>query len=433
MKKVFALLAVAALCSTAFAQKPAQEKTDEDEGYKFDTIKVLPITSVKNQNNAGTCWCYSGLAFLESELLRMEKGEYDLSEMYIVANTYNDRAAAAVRTHGDVSFSQGGAFNDVIYGMKTFGLVPEEVMRPGAMYGDTLSNHTELSAITDAIVNAIAKNEKLKKLQSGLDGEAMWKKAIRAVHEIYLGKAPEKFKYKGKEYTPQSFYESLGLNPDDYVSITSFTHHPFYQQFVLEIQDNWRWGLSYNVPLDEMMDIFDYAIDNGYTVAWGSDVSEQGFRMGVRKGFCVLPETDGKKASVGSDQSRWSGMKASDIADEAAKHPTPQRWVTQEERQQAFDNWETTDDHGMLIYGKAKDQMGNEYYIVKNSWGDYGDFHGIFFASKAFVRYKTMNIVVHKDAIPEAIRAKLGINDNSSANKRANDKKAADKKKGKKK
>ena len=415
MKKLFALIAVAALCTPAFAQD--KDKTDEDEGYKFDTVKVLPITSVKNQNNAGTCWCYSGLAFIESELLRMEKGEYDLSEMYIVANTYNDRAAAAVRTHGDVSFSQGGAFNDVIYGMKTFGLVPEEVMRPGAMYGDTLSNHTELSAITDAIVNAISKNEKLKKLQSGLDGEPMWKKAVRAVHEIYLGKNPEKFKYKGKEYTPQSFYESLGLNADDYVSITSFTHHPFYQQFVLEIQDNWRWGLSYNVPLDEMMDIFDYAIDNGYTIAWGSDVSEQGFRMGVRKGFAVLPATDGKAAAkVGSDQAKWSGMSAADIADEAAKHPTPQRWVTQEERQQAYDNWETTDDHGMLIFGKAKDQMGNEYYMVKNSWGKYnGEFGGNFFCSKAFVRYKTMNIVVHKDAIPPAIKAKLGISDSKSA------------------
>ena len=426
MKKLFALLAVAMICAPAFAQD--QEKNEEDEGYKFDTLNVLPITSIKNQNNAGTCWCYSGLAFLESELLRMGKGEYDFSEMYIVANTYNDRAAAAVRTHGDISFSQGGAFNDVIYGMKTYGLVPEEVMRPGAMYGDTLSNHTELSAITDAIVNAIAKNEKLKKLQCGLDGEPMWKKAIRAVHEIYLGKVPEKFKYQGKEYTPQSFYESLGLNPDDYVSITSFTHHPFYQQFVLEIQDNWRWGLSYNVPIDEMMDIFDYAVENGYTVAWGSDVSEQGFRMGVRKGFCVLPETDGKKVSVGSDQSRWSGMKASEIADEAAKHPTPQRWVTQEERQQAFDNWETTDDHGMLIYGKAKDQIGNEYYMVKNSWGDYDDLHGVFFASKAFVRYKTINILVHKDAIPEAIRVKLGIMDNSSDNKRKADSKKNNKK-----
>ena len=396
--------------SSVFAQAKAEkEKKTEDEGYKFDTVKVLPITSIKNQSNAGTCWCYSGLAFIESELLRMGKGEYDLSEMYIVANTYNDRAAAAVRTHGDVSFSQGGAFNDAIYGMRNYGLVPEEVMRPGAMYGDSLSNHTELSALTDAMVNAIAKNEKLKKLQSSPDGQPLWRKAIAAVHETYLGKAPEKFKYNGKEYTPKSFYESLGLNADDYVSITSYTHHPFYQQFVLEIQDNWRWGLSYNLPLDEMMQVFDNAIENGYTIAWGSDVSEQGFRMGVKKGFCVLPATDGKTAGPGSDQAKWSGMKATEIADEAAKHPTPQRWVTQEERQQAYDNWETTDDHGMLIYGKAKDQMGNEYYMVKNSWGDYGEYHGIFFASKAFVRYKTMNIVVHKDALPKDIKKKLGI------------------------
>lgn len=396
--------------SSVFAQAKAEkEKKTEDEGYKFDTVKVLPITSIKNQSNAGTCWCYSGLAFIESELLRMGKGEYDLSEMYIVANTYNDRAAAAVRTHGDVSFSQGGAFNDVIYGMRNYGLVPEEVMRPGAMYGDSLSNHTELSALTDAMVNAIAKNEKLKKLQSSPDGQPLWRKAIAAVHETYLGKAPEKFKYNGKEYTPKSFYESLGLNADDYVSITSYTHHPFYQQFVLEIQDNWRWGLSYNLPLDEMMQVFDNAIDNGYTIAWGSDVSEQGFRIGVKKGFCVLPATDGKTAGPGSDQAKWSGMKATEIADEAAKHPTPQRWVTQEERQAAYDNWETTDDHGMLIFGKAKDQMGNEYYMVKNSWGDYGEYHGVFFASKAFVRYKTMNIVVHKDALPKDIKKKLGI------------------------
>ena len=408
-KTLMAMVLVMGMGSMAFAQNKADEKKTEDEGYKFDTVKVLPITSIKNQSNAGTCWCYSGLAFIESELLRMKKGEYDLSEMYIVANTYNDRAAAAVRTHGDVSFSQGGAFNDVIYGMRNYGLVPEEVMRPGAMYGDSLSNHTELSALTDAMVNAIAKNEKLKKLQTSPDGQPLWKKAIAAVHETYLGKAPEKFKYNGKEYTPKSFYESLGLNADDYVSITSYTHHPFYQQFVLEIQDNWRWGLSYNLPLDEMMQVFDNAIENGYTIAWGSDVSEQGFRMGVKKGFCVLPATDGKTAGPGSDQAKWSGMKATEIADEAAKHPTPQRWVTQEERQQAYDNWETTDDHGMLIYGKAKDQMGNEYYMVKNSWGDYGEYHGIFFASKAFVRYKTMNIVVHKDALPKDIKKKLGI------------------------
>lgn len=371
---------------------------------------MLPVTSVKNQNQAGTCWCYSSMAFLEAELLRMGKGEYDFSEMYTVSKTYNDRAMAAIRTHGDVSFSQGGAFNDVMYGMKAFGLVPEECMRPGVMYGDTLSNHNELSALTDAMVAAIAKNEKLKKLQSNANNELLCIKAIAAVHDVYLGTAPEKFNYKGVEYTPQSFYESTGLNPDDYVSITSYTHHPFWTKFALEIQDNWRWGLSYNVPLDDMMAIFDNAIANGYPIAWGSDVSEQGFRMGVRKGFCVLPATDVKSQNLqGSDMAHWTGMSAKQMQDEAAKHPTPQRWVTQAERQIAFDNWETTDDHGMLIYGTAKDQMGNEYYMVKNSWGDYGEFHGMFYASKAFVRYKTMNIVVHKDALPKDIKKKLGI------------------------
>ena len=415
MKKAFLFLGAVAICASSVF---AQEEKKEDEGYKFDTIKILPITPTKDQNNAGTCWSYSTIAFLESELLRMGKGEYDLSEMYVVEKTYNDRAMAAVRTHGDVSFSQGGAFNDVIYCLRNYGMVPDEVMPAGKMYGDTLSNHTELSALTDAMVEAIAKG-KLKKLQMSPDGQPLWQKAIAAVHETYLGPIPEKFTYKGKEYTPKSFGESLGLNPDDYVSITSYTHHPFYQQFVIEIQDNWRWGLSWNLPLDEMMEVFDYAIDNGYTVAWGADVSEPGFRY-TRKGFAVLPATDGKAAAkVGSDQAKWSGMSAADIADEAAKHPTPQRWVTQEERQQAYDNWETTDDHGMLIFGKAKDQMGNEYYMVKNSWGLYnGEFGGNFFCSKAFVRYKTMNIVVHKDAIPAHIKAKLGIEDKSANTKK---------------
>lgn len=407
MKKLFLLSLTALLAmgvNVAFAQD--KDAAKEDEGYVFTNVKELPVTSVKNQNKAGTCWCYSGLGFIEAELLRMGKGEYDFSEMYIVANTYNDRAKAAVRTHGDVSFSQGGSFYDVIYGMKTFGLVPESEMRPGAAYGDTLSDHSELSALTDAMVKAIATGDH-KKLQTN-GNEVLWQKAVAAVHEIYLGKNPENFSYNGKQYTPKSFYESLGLNADDYVSITSYTHHPFYEKFVLEIQDNWRWSQCYNVPLDEFMDIFDHAIETGYPIAWGSDVSEQGFRMGVRKGFCVLPET--KPADIiGSDMAHWTGMSAKEIQDEAAKHPTPQRWVSQEERQAAYDNWETTDDHGMLIYGKATDQTGNEYYMVKNSWGDYGDYHGMFYASKAFVRYKTMNIVVHKDALSKEMKKKLGI------------------------
>lgn len=406
MKKGLFLAVLAAFVLNFNVQAQNDEKT-EDEGYKFTDKKVLDVTPVKDQNRAGTCWCYSGLGFIEAELLRMGKGTYDLSEMYIVYNTYIDRAKAAVRTHGDVSFSQGGSFYDVIYGMKTFGLVPECEMRPGAAYGDTLSDHTELSAVSDAIVKAIATGEH-KKLQKGGDGMPLWEKAVRAVHTAYLGECPTEFTYEGKKYTPKSFYESLGLNADDYVSITSYTHHPFYEKFVLEIQDNWRWSQCYNLPLDEFMQVFDNAIENGYPIAWGSDVSEQGFRMGVKKGFCVLPETNASKM-MGTDMAHWTGMKAKEIQDEAAKHPTPQRWVSQEERQEAYDNWETTDDHGMLIYGTATDQMGNEYYLVKNSWGDYGDYHGMFYASKAFVRYKTMNIVVHKDALPKDIKKKLGI------------------------
>ncbi len=401
MRKQILFAAMAVLSLGAFAQD--NEKKENEEGFVFTVVKENPITSIKNQNRAGTCWCYSTLSFIESELLRMGKGEYDFSEMYIVEKTYLDRADKAVRTHGDVSFSQGGSFYDVLYGMKHYGLVPEEEMRPGVMYGDTLSNHTELSAISDAMVNAIAKGE-LKRLQTDKNNVPLWKKAIESVHEIYLGKAPEKFTYKGKEYTPMSFYESTGLNADDYVSLTSFTHHPFYSQFVIEVQDNWRWATSYNLPIDELMEVFDNAIMNGYTIAWGADVSEQGF---TRNGIAVMPDVDKVQELSGSDMAHWLKMKPEEK--KLNSKPQPQKWCTQEERQKAYDNWETTDDHGMLIYGIAKDQEGNEYYMVKNSWGKAGKYEGIWYASKAFTRYKTMNIVVHKDALPKNIRKKLGL------------------------
>jgi len=401
MKKLFIFAAMGLFSISGMAQEAKEQP--KEEGFVFTTVKELPITSIKNQNRAGTCWCYSSMAFLEAELLRMGKGEYDFSEMYIVHNTYLDRADKAVRTHGDASFSQGGSFYDVIYGMEHFGLVPEAEMRPGAMYGDSLSNHTELSAVSDAVVAAIAKG-RLSKLQSDANGTPLWKKSIEAIHDIYLGERPEKFTYNGKEYTPKSFYESTGLNADDYVSLTSYTHHPFYSQFVLEIQDNWRWALSYNLPIDELMEVFDNAIMNGYSIAWGSDVSENGF---TRDGIAVMPDQEKAQELSGSDMAHWLKMKPEEK--KLNTKPQPQIWCTQEQRQLAYDNWETTDDHGMLIYGIAKDQEGNEYYMVKNSWGKTGKYDGIWYASKAFVRYKTMNIVVHKDALPKDIAKKLGI------------------------
>ena len=393
MKKSILFAALAFVGLGAFAQ----ENTPD-----FTVVKENPITSIKNQNQAGTCWCYSSLAFIESELLRMGKGEYDFSEMFIVHNTYLDRADKAVRTHGDVSFSQGGSFYDVLYGMETFGLVPEAEMRPGVMYGKELSVHNELTAVSDAVVAAIAKG-KHRSLQVSPEGQPLWKKAIEAVHDIYLGERPEKFTYNGKEYTPKSFYESLGLNADDYVSLTSYTHHPFYSKFVLEIQDNWRWAESYNLPIDELMQVFDNAIMEGYTIAWGSDVSEAGF---TRDGTAVMPDNAKKNDLQGSDMAKWLNL--SEEEKKSTPNPT-EKWCPQEERQIAYDNWETTDDHGMQIFGIAKDKNGVEYYMVKNSWGEAGKYKGIWYASKAFARYKTMNIVVHKNAIPKDIRKKLGI------------------------
>ena len=396
MKKIF-VLALAAISAMGVMAQEAENTLE------FTVVKENPITSIKNQNQAGTCWCYSSLAFIESELLRMGKGEFDFSEMYLVHNTYLDRADKAVRTHGDVSFSQGGSFYDVIYGMEAFGLVPEEEMRPGVMYGKELSNHNELSAVSDAVVAAIAKGRH-RSLQTDAEGMPLWKKAIESIHDIYLGVRPEKFTYNGKEYTPKSFYEELGLNADDYVSLTSYTHHPFYESFVLEIQDNWRWSKSYNLPIDELMQVFDNAIMEGYTIAWGSDVSEQGF---TRMGTAVLPEESASADLQGSDMAKWLNL--SEEEKKNTPKPTTQRWVSQEERQLAYDNWETTDDHGMQIYGIAKDQNGTEYYMVKNSWGEAGTYKGIWYASKAFVRYKTMNIVVHKDALPKDIKKKLSL------------------------
>ena len=405
MKKFFVLALGLMMATGAMAgEAKPKKKAEQSEGIQFTVVKENPITSIKNQNRAGTCWCYSSLAFIESELLRMGKGEYDFSEMFLVHNTYLDRADKAVRTHGDVSFAQGGSFYDVIYGMEAFGLVPEAEMRPGVMYGMELSNHNELSAVSDAVVAAIAKG-KLRSLQVSPDGEMLWKKAIEAIHDIYLGVRPESFTYEGVEYTPKSFYDSLGLNADDYVSLTSYTHHPFYSAFALEIPDNWRWAQSYNLPIDELMEVFDNAIMNGYTVAWGSDVSEDGF---TREGTAILPDVEKASAELdGSDMAKW--LKMTEAERKSKPMAVAQKWVSQEERQRAYDNRETTDDHGMLIYGIAKDQKGTEYYMVKNSWGAAGTYKGIWYASKAFVRYKTMNIIVHKDAIPSAIREKLNL------------------------
>ena len=386
------------LCSMLLGSMSTMAQGAKD--FEFTTIKEIPITSIKNQNRSGTCWAYSSLGFFEAELLRQGKGEYDLCEMFVAHKTYEDRAKASVRLHGDISFAQGGSFYDVVYCMKNYGMMPETSMPlPGTLYGDTLANFTEFFSIAEGYVNGIAKG-KQKKLSPA------WFKGLNAVFDTYLGEVPETFVYNGVTYTPQSFQASLGLNMDDYVSLTSYTHHPFYEPFILEIQDNWRWGESYNLPIDELMEVMDNAVRNGYTFAWGSDVSEDGF---TRNGIAVCPDVTKAPDYSGSDMAHWLGLSNAGKMQEATTRPMPEIEVTQEMRQEAYDNWETTDDHGMLIYGLAKDQTGKEYFMVKNSWGKSGRYNGIWYASKAFVKYKTMNILVHKDAIPKTIRKKIGI------------------------
>lgn len=396
MNKLIALAALG-LCFNSVNAQEAKDKAEE--GFVFTTIKENPITSIKNQNRSSTCWSFSSAAFFESEMLRLGKGEVDLSEMFVVHHTMEERAVNYVRYHGDASFSPGGSFEDIVACYRQHGLVPQEAM-PGIMYGDSLPVHNELDAVAGAYVEAIGKG-KFSKLTP------VWKEGLRSIYDTYLGECPKEFTYKGKTYTPRTFAdEVVGLNMDDYISLTSYTHHPFYTQFNVEVQDNWRNALSYNLPIEELMEVMDNAVRKGFTFAWGSDVSEQGF---TRDGIAVFPDAAKGAELTGSDMARWLGLSAADKRKELTSKPLPEVNVTQEMRQIAFDNWETTDDHGMLIYGLAKDQNGKEYFMVKNSWGESGKYKGIWYASKAFVAYKTMNILVHKDAIPSNIAKKLGL------------------------
>ena len=401
MKKIMTLALVALLATGA----QAEEKKDSVKSNKpvFTTIKENKISSIKDQNRSGTCWDYSTLSFFESEILKATGKEYDLCESFIANKTYMDRAIQVVRYHGDCQFAQGGSAEDVLATMKQYGICPEGAMPfPGSLYGDSLNNFNEFFSILEPYVEAVAKSS-AKKLSS------QWKVGLQGILDAYLGQCPEEFTFEGKKYTPKSFMQSLGINLDDYVSITSYTHHPFYTTFAVEVQDNWRFPQSYNLPMDEMMQVIDNAIDKGYTIAWGGDVSEDGF---TRKGLAYA--VDAKKTTQnlqGSDMAKWLKMqpaKKRSIIDSLGCN-APKIIPTQEMRQERFDNWELTDDHGMLIFGVAKDQNGKEYYMVKNSWGETGDYKGIWYMTKTFIAANTMDFLINKNAIPKNIRKKLGL------------------------
>ena len=400
MKKLFLLAAAALTVLPLMAETAPKDSIDPKEPV-FTTIREIPITSVKNQNRSGTCWNFSTLSFFEAEILKKTGKTYDLCEMFVCNKNYMDRAVVKVRMHGDAQFSEGGSAYDVLYVLKTFGICPEEAMPlPGTLYGDTLCNFSQLFEIMPPYVEAVA-HSKARTLNPA------WKKGLQGILDAYLGECPESFTYEGKTYTPMEFSQSLGLDWDDYVSLTSYTHHPFYTEFPVEVQDNWRQPGSWNVPLDELARVIDNAIENGYTIAWGGDVSEDGF---TRQGLALLYDTE-KTDLTGSDMARWLKLTAAEKTDSLRKQGVfvKEAVPSQEQRQKEFDNWTLTDDHGMLIYGIAKDQTGREYYMVKNSWGKTGAYDGIWYMSKNFILAKCMDIMVNKNAVPKDIRKKMNF------------------------
>jgi bleomycin hydrolase len=396
-------MAMAALAATALA---ASASADDDKvvvpdstGFKFTDVKVLKTTPVKNQNKSGTCWCFSGNSFIEDEILSKKGKEVDLSEMFVVRQCYLEKADRYVRLNGATNFAAGGSIVDVAHVWRELGAVPEQVYN-GLAYGEDGHVHGELDAVLEAYLKGVVANHN-KRLSTA------WRKGFEAILDAYLGPVPATFTVDGKTYTPRSWADAQGIDPDDYVAVTSFSHHPFYSAFALEVPDNWLWAQYQNVPLNELKAIVDNSIERGHTVVWAADVSEGGFKW--RKGYAVIPKEKDTNDMEGTELSRWVQLSDKDRKAERyeIKGPVPEIEVTQESRQEMFDRYETTDDHGMVIVGTATDQEGNRYYKVKNSWDTNQLYGGYFYVSEPYFLAKTMSVLVSRDAIPADIAKKL--------------------------
>ena len=392
MKRTLITLMLIAFCSVNMLW--AQEKQEEK---KFSTVVDIPTTTVKNQQSTGTCWCYAGISYIETELLRLGAPEIDLSEMYIVRLAYTQKAKRYFRVHGKGNYSEGGQAHDVLNVVKENGFVPETVYS-GNRYGSDFHIHKEMVKSTKSMLDEIVK--KPNRVIT-----PVWEESVNGVLDTYMGKTPKTFTYEGTEITPAAYAEKLGFNTEDYIEITSYNHHPFYEKVNLEIPDNWSDDLYYNVPMDEMMDVINYALNNGFSVCWDGDVSEKGFSH--RNGYAVLPAS--KTADMtDSEIAKWEKdvKKAEKKVSQKGKEPE----VDQALRQLTFDNFETTDDHLMHLTGIVKDQNGTTYYKTKNSWADNSNkFGGYLNMSEAYVKLKTVAIMVHKDAIPKEVKKKLGL------------------------
>jgi bleomycin hydrolase len=396
---ILLLTTLSLLAQEPFSNKPGSQ-------YEFKILKDLGATPVENQARTGTCWSFSSLSFFESEIKRVTGKEVDLSEMYVVRNAYVGKAENYLRMNGKANFAQGGAFHDIPWVWERYGMVPEYVYM-GLNYGYDAHNHDEMEAALHGMVESFNKKPQGGKLLPN------WKKAFTEVVDAYLGDLPDdlhNYTFKdidGKSYTPYTYAKTLGIHPEDYVSLTSFTHHPFYSTFVIEVPDNWAMRQSYNLPIDDLMEVMEHALMHGYTFAWGADVSEKGFS--ARDALAILPEDDSTIQEKGKDEPYLNAPGKEKISN-AFMMPVKEKWVTQEERQAAFDEQTTTDDHGMHATGIIQDQKGTKYLIIKNSWGtEHNARGGYFYASYPYVRYKTLNIQIHKDAIPKGIKKKLNL------------------------
>ena len=396
--------AVAALPAAAFgnfgyAADDEKEAPADTLGFEFKDVTLVPTTSVKDQNKSGTCWCFAGTSMFEDEIVRRGGKPLDLSEMFTVRQCYLDKADRYVRMYGATNFAAGGSIMDVPYVWKRYGAIPESAY-PGLNYGEEKHVHGELDAILKAYLDVVVKKPN-KRISTA------WRQGVEAILDAYLGEVPETFEVDGKTYTPRSYADALGLVPDEYVALTSFTHHLMYESFVLEVADNWLWAPYENVELNELKEVVDNAIANGYPVVWAADVSEDGFKW--TDGVALMPKVRTADDMEGTELSRWVHLSDKERKEKQYdfKGPVEEITVTPEMRQEMFDRQETTDDHGMEIVGTATDREGNRYYKVKNSWDTNQKYDGFFYVSEPYFLAKTLSILVHRDALPKAIAKKL--------------------------
>jgi len=401
MKKIM-LLALAAMPMLVRAQDDLIRKIEsnksyttaapgatvaDDKKYHFTNIIDLEHTDVRNQASSGTCWSYSTNSFLESEMMRMGKEPIELSQIFSARCVYMDKAENYVRMHGAISWGDGGECHDVINMYEKYGAMPQEAYT-GLQYGTTKNKFAEMQAVLKGMLDAVIANHNGKLTTA-------WKKAFNDVLDAYLGPIPEKFKWDNRTYTPKTFAaERVGIHPEDYVELSSFMEDPYYKKTMLMVPDNWSFGRVYNVQMNDLTDIIDNALNKGFSVAWAADVSEKYFSW--KNGVAYVPEKDYEDMSDTEKKYMFDG-------------PKDERVITPEKRQAAYDNYETTDDHGMHIVGLAADQNGRKYYIVKNSWGDKNDYKGFIYVSKAYVQYKTTAILLHKNGVPQTLRNKMNF------------------------